>query len=115
LTLPVELSFASIDMAIVERRVGRRSKSRAQEVCTCVRSRFSTNVASPIDSHPKPRGTSFGHNFLDISDLPTGLALWQKHIERLLAGWVDELTLPVDRGCDVIAPSGQLNVQSNSY
>ena len=23
---------------------------------------------------PKPRGTSFGHNFLEISDLPTGLA-----------------------------------------
>jgi 3-(3-hydroxy-phenyl)propionate hydroxylase len=32
---------------------------------------------------------------LDISDFPTrhnyGLALWQNHIERILANWVDEL------------------------
>ena len=36
---------------------------------------------------------------LDISDFPTRhnyvLALWQSHIERILAGWVDEL-----RGAD---------------
>ena len=42
---------------------------------------------------------------LDISDFPTrhpyGLALWQKHIERILAGWVDELPVPVYRGREV--------------
>ncbi|MGH2503673.1 MAG: FAD-dependent monooxygenase, partial [Ktedonobacterales bacterium] len=42
---------------------------------------------------------------LDISDFPTrhpyGLALPQKHIERILADWVDELEVPIHRGCEV--------------
>jgi 2-polyprenyl-6-methoxyphenol hydroxylase-like FAD-dependent oxidoreductase len=42
---------------------------------------------------------------LDISDFPTrhpyGLALRQKHIERILAGWVDELGVPIYRGREV--------------
>ena len=42
---------------------------------------------------------------LDISDFPTrhpyGLALWQNHIERILAGWVGELAVPIYRGRDV--------------
>jgi 2-polyprenyl-6-methoxyphenol hydroxylase-like FAD-dependent oxidoreductase len=43
---------------------------------------------------------------LDISDFPTrhpyGLGLWQKHIERILAGWVRELKVPVHYGTEVI-------------
>ena len=42
---------------------------------------------------------------LDISDFPTrhnyGLALWQNHIERILAGWVGELAVPIYRGTEV--------------
>jgi hypothetical protein len=42
---------------------------------------------------------------LDISDFPTrhnyGLGLWQNHIERILAGWVDELAVPIYRGREV--------------
>ena len=42
---------------------------------------------------------------LDISDFPTrhnyGLGLWQNHIERLLAGWVGELAVPIYRGREV--------------
>jgi 2-polyprenyl-6-methoxyphenol hydroxylase-like FAD-dependent oxidoreductase len=42
---------------------------------------------------------------LDISALPTRhpytLGLWQKHIERLLADWVEELDVPIYRGHDV--------------
>src|SRR5205814_7185461 len=42
---------------------------------------------------------------LDISDFPTrhpyGLGLWQKHIERILAGWVEELQVPIYRGREV--------------
>jgi 2-polyprenyl-6-methoxyphenol hydroxylase-like FAD-dependent oxidoreductase len=42
---------------------------------------------------------------LDISDFPTrhnyGLALWQGHIGRILAGWVDELGTPIYRGREV--------------
>jgi 3-(3-hydroxy-phenyl)propionate hydroxylase len=42
---------------------------------------------------------------LDISDFPTrhnyGLALWQNHIERVLAGWVSELAVLIYRGHEV--------------
>ena len=62
-------------------------------------------------------GTSF------ISDLPTRhnyvLGLWQNHIERILAGWVGELKVPIhygievtgftqdDTGVDVVLSDGQ--------
>jgi 3-(3-hydroxy-phenyl)propionate hydroxylase len=43
--------------------------------------------------------TGFATTRLDMSDLPTrhnyGLALRQKHIERILAGWVAELDVPI--------------------
>jgi 3-(3-hydroxy-phenyl)propionate hydroxylase len=39
---------------------------------------------------------------LDSSDFPTrhpyGLALWQNRIQRILAGWVGELAVPIYRG-----------------
>ena len=42
---------------------------------------------------------------MDISDFPTrhpyGLGLWQSHIERILAGWVDELEVPIYREREV--------------
>jgi 3-(3-hydroxy-phenyl)propionate hydroxylase len=42
---------------------------------------------------------------LDISDFPTRhpytLGLWQNHIERILAGWVDELPVTIYRGREV--------------
>src|SRR5207344_3508441 len=42
---------------------------------------------------------------LDISAFPTrhnyGLALWQSHIERILAAWVDELGVPIARQREV--------------
>src|SRR5204862_7218701 len=60
---------------------------------------------------------------LDISDFPTrhpyGLGLWQNHIERILAGWVAELEVPIyrerevtgfaqdDTGVDVAVSDGQ--------
>ena len=49
--------------------------------------------------------TGFAFNRLDISDFPTrhnyGLGLWQNHIERILAGWVDELPVTFYRERDV--------------
>ncbi len=30
-----------------------------------------------------------------------GLALWQNHIERILAGWVGEVAVPIHRGREV--------------
>ena len=42
---------------------------------------------------------------LDIGDFPTlhnyGLGLWQYRIERILAGWVGELAVPIYRGREV--------------
>jgi 2-polyprenyl-6-methoxyphenol hydroxylase-like FAD-dependent oxidoreductase len=47
----------------------------------------------------------FGHTIVDISDFPSrhpyGLALMQKHIERLLAAWIDELGIRVYRGREI--------------
>jgi 2-polyprenyl-6-methoxyphenol hydroxylase-like FAD-dependent oxidoreductase len=47
----------------------------------------------------------FGGVRFDISDFPTrrhyGLGLVQKHIERILAGWVDELGVPILREREV--------------
>ena len=44
---------------------------------------------------------------LDISDVPTrhhdGLGLWQNHIERILAGWVGELRVPISYGIEMTA------------
>lgn len=49
---------------------------------------------------------AFAGTPLDISDFPTrhpySLGLWQNHIERILAGWIDELTVPIYRGREVI-------------
>ena len=66
---------------------------------------------------------AFAGTPLDISDFPTrhpyGLGLWQNHIERILAGWVDELAVPIyrerevtgfaqdDTGVDVALSDGQ--------
>ena len=42
---------------------------------------------------------------MDIGDFTTrhnyGLGLWQTHIERILAGWVGELAVPIYRGREV--------------
>jgi 3-(3-hydroxy-phenyl)propionate hydroxylase len=48
---------------------------------------------------------SFHQIPLDISDFPTRhnylLALRQNHIERILAGWLGELAVPIYRGREV--------------
>jgi 2-polyprenyl-6-methoxyphenol hydroxylase-like FAD-dependent oxidoreductase len=49
--------------------------------------------------------TGFASTRLDISDFPTrhnyGLALWQNDIERILAGWIAELEVPIHRELEV--------------
>ena len=65
-------------------------------------------MESPIGSSRRdrwPRSRQFAGVPLDISDFPTrhpyGLGLWQNHIERILAGWVGELAVPIYRGREV--------------
>src|SRR6478609_7089666 len=103
-----ELTLAGVDVAIVERRasqdlVGSRAgglHSRTIEVFDQrgIADRFlSEGQAAQI--------AGFAGVRLDISDFPTrhnyGLGLWQNHIERILAGWVDELQVPIHYGTEV--------------
>jgi 3-(3-hydroxy-phenyl)propionate hydroxylase len=108
LMLAGELALAGVDVAIVERRTSRDLAgsragglhSRTIEVLDQrgIADRFLAQgqVAQVVRFHMIP---------LDISDFPTrhnyGLALWQNHIERILAGWVDELEVPIHRGTEV--------------
>jgi 2-polyprenyl-6-methoxyphenol hydroxylase-like FAD-dependent oxidoreductase len=108
LTLAGELALAGIDVAIVERRAsqdlpGSRAgglQSRTIEVFD------QRGIADRFLSEGQvAQVQSFGGTHLDISDFPTrynhGLGLWQNHIERILAGWVDELDVPIHRGREV--------------
>jgi 2-polyprenyl-6-methoxyphenol hydroxylase-like FAD-dependent oxidoreductase len=108
LMLAGELALAGVDVAIVERRPsqdlpGSRAgglHSRTIEVLD------QRGIADRFLSEGQvAQVAGFARNSLDISDFPTrhayGLGLWQNHIERLLAGWVEELAVPVYRGREV--------------
>jgi 2-polyprenyl-6-methoxyphenol hydroxylase-like FAD-dependent oxidoreductase len=108
LMLAGELALAGVDVAIVERRAtqdlpGSRAgglHSRTIEVLD------QRGIADRFLSEGQvAQVAAFAGTPLDISDFPTrhnyGLGLWQKHIERLLAGWVDELKVPIQRGREV--------------
>jgi 2-polyprenyl-6-methoxyphenol hydroxylase-like FAD-dependent oxidoreductase len=108
LMLAGELALAAIDVAIVERRptqalVGSRSgglQSRTLEVFDQrgIADRF-------LAEGQKAQTTGFAGVHFDISGFPTrfphGLGLWQPHIERILAAWVDELKVPIYRATEV--------------
>jgi 3-(3-hydroxy-phenyl)propionate hydroxylase len=108
LMLAGELALAGVDVAIVERRpdqdlAGQRAgglHSRTIEVLDQrgIAERF-------LAEGQVAQVAGFAWIRLDISDFPTrhnhGLALWQNHIERILAGWVDELGVPIYREREV--------------
>jgi 2-polyprenyl-6-methoxyphenol hydroxylase-like FAD-dependent oxidoreductase len=108
LMLAGELALAEVDVAIVERRPtqdlpGSRAgglHSRTIEVLD------QRGIADRFLSEGQvAQVQGFAFNRLDISDFPTrhnyGLGLWQNHIERILAGWVEELAVPIYRGREV--------------
>lgn len=109
LMLAGELALAGVDVAIVERRasqelIGSRAgglHSRTIELLDQrgIADRF-------LASGQVAQVAGFAQIRLDISDFPTrhpyGLALWQNHIERILAEWVDELGVPVYREHEVM-------------
>ena len=108
LMLAGELALAGIDVAIVERRasqdlIGSRSgglHSRTIEVLD------QRGIADRFLSQGQvAQVAGFAWIRLDISDFPTrhnyGLGLRQNHIERILAGWVAELGVPIYRGREV--------------
>ena len=103
-----ELALADVDVAIVEQRAsqnldGSRSgglHARTIEVLDQrgIADRF-------LSQGTVAQVAGFSGIRLDISDFPTrhpyGLGLWQNHFEEILAGWVEELKVPVYRGQDV--------------
>jgi len=108
LMLAGELALAGVDVAIVERRSnGELEGSRAGGLhARTIEVLDQRGIADRfLNEGQAMQVAGFGHIRLDISDFPTrhnhGLALWQKHIERILAGWVDELAVPVYRGREV--------------
>jgi 2-polyprenyl-6-methoxyphenol hydroxylase-like FAD-dependent oxidoreductase len=108
LMLAGELALAGADVAIVERRTSRElPDSRAGGVQSRTLEVFDQRgIADRFLSEGQvAQVLSFGGSRLDISDFPTrhnyGLGLWQKHIERILADWVDELEVPIHRGREV--------------
>src|SRR5437868_1737722 len=108
LMLAGELALAGVDVAIVERRptqdlAGSRAgglHSRTIEIFDMrgIAERF-------LSQGQIAQVAGFASIRLDISDFPTrhnyGLGLWQNHIERILAGWVGELKVPIYYGSEV--------------
>jgi 2-polyprenyl-6-methoxyphenol hydroxylase-like FAD-dependent oxidoreductase len=109
LMLAGELALAGVDVVIVERRpsqdvMGSRSgglHSRTIEVFD------QRGIADRFLAEGQiAQVAGFAGVSLDISDFPTGhdygLALRQRHIERILASWVEELGVPILRGIEVL-------------
>ncbi len=108
LMLAGELALAEVDVVIVERRAsqdlpGTRAgglHARTIEVFDQrgIADRF-------LAEGQVAQVAGFAGVRLDISDFPTrhpyGLGLWQNHIERILAGWVAELAVPIHYGTEV--------------
>jgi len=106
--LAAELALAKIDVAILERRATRDLESaRAGGLhCRTIEVFDQRGIADRFLSEGQTAQVmSFASVRLDLSGFPTrhpyGLGLWQNHIERVLADWVDELGVPVHRGCEV--------------
>jgi 3-(3-hydroxy-phenyl)propionate hydroxylase len=108
LMLAGELALAGVDVAIVERRASQELPgSRAGGLQARTIEVFDQRgIADRFLSEGQVAQVhGFGRTRLDISDFPTrhnyGLGLWQNHIERIMAGWVEELGVPTYRGREV--------------
>src|SRR3954449_667702 len=103
-----ELALAKVDVPIIERRasqdlVGSRAGGLHSRTIEVLDQRgIAERFLSEGQVHPSG---GFAYLVMDMSDLPTRhpylLALWQSHIERILAGWIDELGVSILRGRDV--------------
>lgn len=108
LTLAAELALAGVDVAIVERRTSAELEgSRAGGLH--VRSIEIFDMRGVADRFLSQGQTAPAAGFamipLPLGDLPSRhnyvLALWQNHIERILAEWVGELAVRIHRGREV--------------
>ena len=109
LMLAAELALAGIDVVIVERRAaqdldGKRAGGLHSRTIEVLDQRgIAERFLSEGQVHPF---VGFAGTFLDISDFPTRhnyvLALWQSRFEPILAGWVEELAVPIHRRREVV-------------
>jgi 2-polyprenyl-6-methoxyphenol hydroxylase-like FAD-dependent oxidoreductase len=108
LMLAGELALAGVDVAIVERRAGEdlagsRAGGLHSRTIEVLDQRGIANRFLAVGQ--KAQTAYFAGTRLDISDFPTrhnyGLGLWQIHIERVLASWVEEFDVPTYRGIEV--------------
>jgi len=105
LMLAGELALAGVDVVIVERResqelVGSRALGLHARTIEVLDQRGI--VERFLAEGYTAQVAGFAGVKLDIGDFPTrhpyGLALVQKHTERILAGWVEALGVPILRG-----------------
>src|SRR3954462_11815175 len=103
-----ELALAGVNVAIVERRASQDlAGSRAGGLHSPpIEVLDQRGIADRFLSEGQvAQVAGFATVRLDISDFPTrhpyALGLWQNHIERILAGWVGELAVPIYREREV--------------
>jgi 3-(3-hydroxy-phenyl)propionate hydroxylase len=108
LMLAGELALAGVNAVIVERRTSQHlAGSRAGGLHARTLEVLDQRgiVERFLSQGQTAQVAGFSLIPLDISDFPTrhpyGLALWQNHIERILAGWVSELAVPIRYGVEV--------------
>ncbi|BDU22260.1 hypothetical protein DYGSA30_37170 [Dyella sp. GSA-30] len=108
LMLAGELALAGVDVAIVERRANQALPgSRAGGFHARTIEVFDQRGIADrfLSEGQMVQIVGFARVTLDISDFPTrhnySLGLWQNHIERILAGWVHELGVPIYYGSEV--------------
>src|SRR4051794_28981991 len=108
LMLAGESALAGVDVAVVERRPNQElSGARALGISSrTIEVLDQRGIADRfISAGQVAQVTGFAVTRLDISDFPTrhnyGLALRQKHIERILAEWVTELGVPILYGREI--------------
>ncbi len=109
LMLAAELRLAGVDVAIVERRSsqdldGSRAGGLHSRTIEILDNRgVADRFLSEGTTHPF---VGYAGTFLDMTDFPTRhaylLGLWQSEIERILANWVEELSVPIMREREVL-------------
>src|SRR5215212_5799474 len=108
LMLAGELALAGVEVALVERRASQElAGSRAGGLHSrTIEVLDQRGIADRFLAEGQvAQVAAFAGTPFDISDFPTrhpyGLGLWQNHIERILAGWVHELRVPIHYGIEV--------------
>ena len=108
LVLAGELALAGVSVVVVERRADQElDGARARGLHARTIEVFDQRGIADrfLAEGQVAQVAGFAGTVLDISDFPTrhpyGLALLQKNVERILAGWVRELQVPTAYGTEV--------------